>query len=168
MLPAWPMDPVDRLTVVCEETGRIKQDREAQALTLMQESGLALPPLAMAPLQVIGTGLDPTEWMVRNPPPIPPRLGPRPPFYGINFTCTNVPGVQVPQYLAGHEVLEATGVMMLGGTLGYGVAVGSYNQKMLFSFTAEPRLLPDLEHMIALVEGTYRELLEAARTKMAA
>lgn len=168
MLPAWPMDPAERLVRVCEETARIKNAHEAQALTLMQESGLSLPPMAMAPLQLVGTGLDPTEWMTRTPPPVPPRFGPRPPFFGINFTCTNVPGVQVPQYIAGHEVLEATGIMMLGGTLGYGVAVCSYNQKMLFAFTGEPRLLPDLESMVDLVEGAYAELLTVARSTDAA
>ncbi|MEQ8860864.1 MAG: wax ester/triacylglycerol synthase family O-acyltransferase [Pseudomonadales bacterium] len=165
MLPAWPMDPTERLGLVCEETGRIKSAQEAQALTLMQESGLTLPPLALAPLQLIGTGMDPTQWMAQNPPPLPPQFGPRPPHYGFNFTCTNVPGVQVPQYVAGHEVLETAGIMMLGGTLGYGVAVTSYNQKMIFCLTGEPRLLPDLEFMVEQVESVYAELLEAARAK---
>ncbi len=168
MLPAWTMNPVQRLYRVVEETGRIKQRREAQALTLMQESGVAVPPVAMAPLQLVGTPMDPTQWLARNPPPVPPRLGFRPPLFGFNFTCTNVPGVQVPQYVAGHEVLESTGIMMLGGTLGYGVAVTSYNQKMIFGFTAEPRLLPDLDRMAGLVEAALVELLEAARQKASA
>ena len=165
MLPAWTMDPVERLIAVNVETSRIKDGREAQALTLMQENGMSLPPVAMAPLQLVGTQLDPTQWLARNPAPIPPRLGFRPPLFGFNFTCTNVPGVQVPQYVAGHEVLEATGIMMLGGTLGYGVAVTSYNQKMIFGFTAEPRLLPDLERMVGFVEAAFGEMLDAARAK---
>ncbi len=165
MLPAWTMNPVERLAAVCEETGRIKAAQEAQSLTLMQESGMSLPPLALAPLQLVGTGLDPTRWMAETPPPVPPRFGPRPPYYCFNFTCTNVPGVQVPQYVAGHEVLETAGIMMLGGTLGYGVAVTSYNQKMIFCLTAEPRLLPDLELMVEKVEEVYAELLDAARSR---
>jgi len=164
-LPAWSMDPIARLATVYEETNRIKEAREAQALTLMQESGLSPPPLALAPLQLIGTRLDPTEWLARNPLPVPPRVNFRPPLFGFNFTCTNVPGVQVPQYVAGHEVLESTGIMMLGGTLGYGVAVTSYNQKMIFGFTAEPRLLPDLERMVGFVEAAYAGMLDAAREK---
>lgn len=166
--PAWSQPVVERLSAVIKETTRIKDDQEAQAVTLMQESGFNLPPTLMAPLQLVGTLFDPTAWQARNPPPILPQAGPRPPFYGINFTCTNVPGVQVPQYIAGHEVLEMTGIMMLGGTLGYGVAVNSYNQKMLFGLTAERRLLPDLERMIAAVEGAYVELLEAARANTGA
>ncbi len=163
LLPAWPMDPVERLAAVREETGRIKAAHEPQALTLMQESGFALPPLLMAPLQLIGTPLDPTAWLARNPPPVPPAIGPRPPMYTPNFVCTNVPSVQVPLYVAGHEVLETTAIMMLGGNLGYGIAVTSYNQKMIFNFTCEPRLMPDLERMIEHTVNALDELLVAAR-----
>lgn len=165
MLPAWTMDPIERHQRVREETQRIKDTHEAQALTLMQESGVSTPPVALAPLQLIGTPFDPTALAALFPAPLLPRLGPRPPFFGINFVCTNVPGVQVPQYIAGHEVLETTGIMMLSGTLGYGIAVTSYNQKMIFCFTCEPRLLPDLERMIDDVESTFAALLEAARDR---
>ena len=99
-LPAWRMDAQDRHRRVIAETQRIKEAQEAQALTLMQESGFSMPPLAMAPLQLIGTPFDPTALAAAMPPPVPPRFGRRPPFYGVNFVCTNVPGVQVPQYLA--------------------------------------------------------------------
>ena len=164
LLPATPMDVVERLGKVVEETTRIKTAQEPQAMTLMQESGFSIPPLAMAPLQLVGTPLDPTAWMARIPLPVPPRLGPRPPYFGPNFVCTNVPGVQVPQYLAGHELLETTAIMMLGGTMGYGLAVTSYNQKMIFNYTCESRLLPDLERMIEFTVSALEELLAAARS----
>ena len=38
MLPAWPMTPATRHGVVCAEVERIKQEQEAQALTLLQTS----------------------------------------------------------------------------------------------------------------------------------
>src|SRR4030095_13168942 len=57
---------------------------------------------------------DPTCSPARNPPPVPPRFGQRPPYFGFNFTCTNVPGVQMPQYVAGRKVLQVGGSMMLG------------------------------------------------------
>ena len=165
MFPAWPMDPVERLVRIREETERIKSAQEPQAMTLMQESGFSGPPVAMAPLQLVGTPFDPSAWMASNPPPVLPRMGPRPPFFGINFVCTNVPGVQVPQYIAGHELLEQTAIMMMAGTMGYGIAVVSYNQKMILNFTCEPRLLPDLELMVELNQSAFEELLAAARTK---
>ncbi len=49
--------------------------------------------------------------------------------------------------------------------MGYGVAVTSYNQKMIFGFTCEPRLLPDLERMVDEVEAAYAELLDVARSQ---
>ena len=53
--------------------------------------------------------------------------------------------------------------MMLTGNMGLGVAVGSYNQKMFFNLTANPRLLPDLEMFTGEVYSTFDELLEKAR-----
>ena len=162
-LPAWKMDVLERYKLVCEETGRIKESQEAQALTLMQESGVTTPPVIFAPLQLIGTAFDPTAMAATMPMPLLPQMGPRPPLFGINFVCTNVPGVQVPQYIAGHEILDTTAIMMMSGTMGYGIAVTSYNQKLIFNFTCEPRLMPDLEMMIEEVESTFTELLNAAR-----
>jgi hypothetical protein len=71
--------------------------------------------------------------------------------------------VQVPQYLAGHQVEFMLGLLMLSGTLGYGVAVGSYNQQMLFNYIAEDRLMPDLETMSDAVGAAFAELLAEAR-----
>ena len=163
MLPASPMEVRKRLEVVCEETNKIKQNEEAQALTLMNESSASVPPVAMAPMLLVGTAFDPTVLAARMPAPIMPKFGPRPPFFGFNFTCTNVPGVQVPQYIAGHEITSMLGILMLSGTLGYGVAVGSYNQQMLFSLICETRLMPDIEVMSGFVEDAFAELLSLSR-----
>ena len=57
---------------------------------------------------------------------------------------------------------------MLGGTLGYGVAVGSYNQKIYFNFVCDPRLLPDLDVMANSADDAFTELLASARSEMQA
>ena len=49
----------------------------------------------------------------------------------------------------------------------HGVAVGSYNQKMIFNLICDPRLLPDLDLMTDEVEQVFAELLAAAREKSA-
>ena len=117
----------------------------------------------MTPTLLVGGPLDPTRVAARFPPPVPPRSSlPRPPLLGFNFTCTNVPGVQVPQYIAGVQVKDMLGVLMLGGTLGYGVAVASYNQNLYFNFICDPRLMPDIELMAQGVDDALAELLEAA------
>jgi WS/DGAT/MGAT family acyltransferase len=163
LLPAWSMDAAERLRAVIGETERIKRDEEAQALTFLSETMPSVPAVAMAPTLLVGTRFDPTTLAGLMPLPVVPNLGTRLPLYGFNFTCTNVPGVQVPQYLAGHEISNIIGILMLTGTLGYGMAVVSYNQNMRFNFVCEPRLMPDLDVMVEAVEQVYQELLEEAR-----
>ncbi len=168
VVPASPLDVTERLRLVREETERIKANKEPQALELLLESAPPVAPVAMAQTLLVGTPFDPTVLAARSPLPAPPRFGPRLPLYGFNFTCTNVPGVQVAQYIAGHKVVDTIGAMMLSGTLGYGVAVGSYNQEMFFSFTSDPRLLPDIERMRDGVDAAFQELLNEARSRNAA
>jgi len=145
MLPAWPMECTERLKIVVTETQRIKQEGEAQALTIMQESIPEIPPVGMAVSQLVGTQLDPTALAARIPLPIMPNMGFRPPNPGVNFTCTNVPGIQVPQYMCGLEVTDTIGLLVLTGSTGFSTTILSYNKQLFFSFICEPRLLPDLE-----------------------
>ncbi|MEZ5549660.1 MAG: wax ester/triacylglycerol synthase family O-acyltransferase [Pseudomonadales bacterium] len=165
MLPAWRMDLLQRLNAVCAEMDRIKKDEEAQALALLTESGNAVWPMAMAPTQLIGTAFDPTRLAAQNPPPILPNFGWRPPNIGLNLVCTNVPGVQVPQYMAGHKVLDTVGLLVLSGNIGFSVTILSYNKELFFNFICEPRLMPDLEVMVDAAQACFDELLTAARTR---
>ena len=163
MLPAWTMDVGARLESVRTETARLKANQEPQALELLMETNAgATPPVAMGQTLLVGTPFDPTAFLARNPPLVPPAIGPRLPLVGFNFTCTNVPGVQVPQYIAGRKIIRVLGTLMLSGTLGYGVAVVSYNQQLYFNLTSDPRLLPDLEVMRHGIEACFGELLELA------
>jgi hypothetical protein len=157
------MPILERYHAVLAETEAIKRDEEAQALTLMNESTPSVPATFMAPTLLVGTPFDPTVMAAQYPGPVLPSAGPRPPYFGFNFTCTNVPGVQVPMYIAGHRVETMLGVLMLTGTLGYGLALVSYNQEMVFAMIAETRLMPDLDVMADAVEGAFVELLAEAR-----
>ena len=163
MLPAWPMQGRRRLAVVCAEMERIKDREEAQALTLASEATANVWPLAMAPTQLVGTPFDPTALAARMPAPMPASMGWRPPNPGVNFVCTNVPGVQVPQYLAGHKVLDTIGLLVLTGNIGFSITILSYNKELFYGFICEPRLLPDLESIVEGVNSTFEELLDEAR-----
>ena len=123
-------------------------------------------PMLMAPAQLVGTPLDPTALAARFPAPVLPRLGWRLPNIGFNFTCTNVPGVQVPQYLCGHPVTDTIGLLVLTGNVGMSVTVLSYNRKLFTSFICDPRLLPDLETLAAAAEESFDELLAEARERV--
>lgn len=168
-LPANPIAPVERLNLVIAETERIKREEEAQAMTVMQESMPHIPPLAMAATQLVGTPLDPTALAARMPPPPMPKMpgGYRPPNPGYNFTCTNVPGVQVPQYMCGLEVTDTVGLLVLNGNVGFSVTILSYNKQLFFNFICEPRLLPDLDTIVNGADEVFNELLNAAQQKAA-
>jgi hypothetical protein len=114
----------------------------------------------------VGTPLDPTLLAARMPMPIFPNLGWRPPAFGINFTCTNVPGVQVPQYLCGHRVTDTIGLLVLSGNMGFSVTILSYNKELYFNFICEPRLLPDLETVADAAGAAFDELLAEARARV--
>jgi WS/DGAT/MGAT family acyltransferase len=163
VVPAWPMDVVERLNRVRRETERIKNGNEAQALTLLMEQSNDVPPLAMAPSQLIGTSFDVTALAARLPLPVLPQMATNLPNVGVNFTLTNVPGVQVPLYLLGRPIVDNVGVLLLTGNLGLGIAIHSYNKQLFYAFLCEPRLLPDLENLVEETERVVAELRTAAQ-----
>ena len=165
---AEPMDMKARLGKVRWETEQIKNNREAQAMQMMMDGAPDVPPVAMAPTLLVGTPLDPTVLFASFPLPVPPTFGPRPPMLGVNFVCTNVPGVQTAQYLAGYPILDQLGLLMLGGNLGFGVVISSYNQHIYFNFMCDRRLMPDIEQMAKCVHDAFDELLSAAEHSRAA
>lgn len=168
LFDAQPMEITERLHKVRWETEQIKNNREAQAMRLLTEAAPPVPPVAMAQTLLVGTPWDPTALPANFPLPVPPTFGPRLPMVGINFVCTNVPGVQTAQYLAGHRVLDNLSLLMLSGTLGFGIVVSSYNKNLYFNFICDPRLMPDLDLVAGGVDDAFNELLTAAEQQQAA
>ena len=117
----------------------------------------------MAMTQLVGTVFDPTALAARVPMPIMPSFGYRQPNMGINLVCTNVPGLQVPQYLCGAEVTDTIGLLVLSGNVGLSLTILSYNKQLFFNFISEPRLVPDLQVIVDNAEAVFNELLSAAR-----
>jgi len=142
----------------------IKGRGEAETMHALQASQPNVPPVMMAPTQFVGTPFDFTAATANNPPPVPGATGFRPQQFGFNFTLTNVPGVTWKQYICGKEVEATLGTLMLGGNLGLGVGVGSMAGKMIFGFTADPRLMPDIEQLRDLTAQAFRELTTEARS----
>ena len=157
--PAAPMDVVERLKLITEETERIKAAGLAQALDAMMQLANAIPPSMIRPaaraatmtIDVAGRLAKWTDWKPR-----PDGFGL--PAFGVNFIATNVPGVQVPQYVNGHVCLEMVPLVPLGATLGYGVAILSYYRSLCFGMMAEPRVMPDVALMKAFVDDAFAEL----------
>jgi diacylglycerol O-acyltransferase / wax synthase len=158
-VPAEPTDVVERLRLINGETERIKESGSAQSLEMMMRVGDAIPPAMIAAASRAATmALDAAAALVRTSGWAPRPGGFGLPAAGINFIATNVPGVMVPQYLCGHLCLDMIPLVPLGATLGYGVAILSYNQYLYFGLMAEPRMMPDVALMRAFVDEAFAEL----------
>jgi hypothetical protein len=157
--PAAPMDVVERLKLINEETERIKAAGSAQALEAFMQLSEAIPPGMIGPAsRVATTMLDVAGRMAKwsDWRPQPDRFGL--PAVGINFIATNVPGVQVPQYINGHVCQDMVPLVPLGATMGYGVAILSYYRSLYFGMMADPRVMPDVALMKAFVDDAFAEL----------
>jgi diacylglycerol O-acyltransferase / wax synthase len=162
-LPAEPMDPVARLKLVIAETQRIKEAGEPQALEGLMGNGGGIPPALIGTFTGIATAaLDAAVSVQRI---LPAWARPALPAPGINFIATNVPGAQVPLYLAGHRMVDYIGLLPLGANLGFGVPIVSYNQNLYFTMMAEPNLMPDPERMKSQVQQAFEELRAAAAVR---
>jgi diacylglycerol O-acyltransferase / wax synthase len=158
-VPAEPMDAVERLHRVTQETERIKEFATAQGLeTLMTLIGAIPPALTGASARLAATGIEAGSALVRLSGYMPRPDGFIMPARIINFIATNVPGVQVPLYVLGQQCLEQIPFVPIGASLGYGVAILSYNQNMYFGMIADPQLLPDIELMKFFVDEAFLEL----------
>jgi WS/DGAT/MGAT family acyltransferase len=169
MFPEFPSIPLtveDRMAAVIRETTRVKAAEEPQALDRLLAISEAIPPaLAGLTSMVATTMLDAAAQIGGSR-----ALGglaalPAP---GINFIATNVPGAQVPLYLAGRRMLQMIGCVPLSANLGYNVAIVSYDQNLIFGMMASPRLMPDVELMRDLASDVFAELLRLAQQQKSA
>ena len=164
VLAAAPKAILDRYAEVMAQLEEIKTNKEPEILDEFQALQPHVPPVAMAQTLSVGTQWDVSAAAARAPLPVMPLPTgtPRPQQLGFNFTCTNVPGPTWTQYVAGHRVESMIGTLMLGGNLGFGCSVVSYDGQISFGFTADPRLMPDIDRFRDLVDVAFNELQSAA------
>ncbi len=77
-----------------------------------------------------------------------------------------MPGVQVPQYLCGHQVTDTIGLLVLTGNVGFSVTILSYNKELYFNLICDPHLLPDLDVIAAAADAVFEELHAEARERI--
>jgi diacylglycerol O-acyltransferase / wax synthase len=155
--PAAPMDLVERLKLINQQTTRIKQSGTPYAMERLTAMTGLIPPAFLGAAGAIGAAnaeLMAALYRSVRWRPIP-GFAPNP---TINFVATNVPGPQTSWYFAGRKVTEMLGLLPLGGNLGYGVGITSYDQDITFSMMSDTALMPDPELMRALVEAAFEEL----------
>ena len=81
----------------------------------------------------------------------------------LNTVTTNVPGPQIPLYLAGHELLAIRPIGLLSAGIGLFNAIVSYNQSLVISGTVDPNLVSDPWSYAACLRDSFDELRAATK-----
>jgi WS/DGAT/MGAT family acyltransferase len=82
-----------------------------------------------------------------------------------NLAISNVPGPQVPLYLAGMELRAYYPVSIVTHGLGLNVTIVSYNGSLDFGLVAARSAMPDLRRFARNLEAAHRELLKTTHAK---
>lgn len=81
-----------------------------------------------------------------------------------NVLVSNVPGPQMPLYLAGGELRAYFPVSIVTHGLALNITIVSYNGSLDFGLVAAKKAMPQLRRFAAHLEAAHAELLEIART----
>src|SRR5829696_6427853 len=141
-LPVYVEDPVERLRLVQESMGNLKQSKQALGAEVIAGLTDFAPPTLLAQASRLNFST---------------RL--------FNLIVTNVPGPQFPLYLLGREMLEIVPVAFLPENHALAIAIMSYNGKVDFSLLADYDAMPDLEQLGEMLEDSLAELVKAARKR---
>ena len=139
------LDPVERLRAEREAMEPLKEQDQAGAFYGMVEQRTTVPPF----IQALAGQIE-----------VPQTL--------LHTVSTNVPGPQVPLYLAGHKLLESFGCGMLSANIGLFNAITSYNQVLTIGATADPTQMRDVWFYADCLKEAFVELREAAERAAAA
>lgn len=142
----WIVDlPVDeprarrRLTRVREQTRALKASRSALGAKLLA---------------------DAAEWTSSTLLSLGARAATALPAF--NLIVTNVPGPQVPLYLAGARLRETWPVAPLFEHVGLAIALMSYDGRLFWGVNADEDAMPELDGLREDLAAAYREFAQAA------
>lgn len=79
-----------------------------------------------------------------------------------SLVATNVPGPQMPLYMAGSEISEMMFWVPQNGSIGLGISILSYNGRVHFGLIGDARLVPDPEAVIQRFRPEFEKLLFVA------
>ncbi len=80
------------------------------------------------------------------------------PFPPFNMVATNVPGPQIPLYLAGKKMIKQYPYVPVGYKLGLGCAILSYNQTLYFGLSSDAKAMKDVEKFKQFLEKALIDL----------
>jgi WS/DGAT/MGAT family acyltransferase len=139
-LPIGEEDPGTRYNLIKERTRNLKDTNQALGAATIVElsSGTPITLLSLAN-RVVGSKIRP-----------------------FNMTVTNIPGPQFPMYLLESEMLGNYPMVPLWAQHGIGLALFSYNGKLLWGIQADYAALPDTQAFIEALHVSFRELADLA------
>jgi hypothetical protein len=80
------------------------------------------------------------------------------------MTVTNIPGPQFPMYLLESQMVANYPMVPLWAHQGLGVALFSYNGRLLWGIQADYDTMPDSEEFVAALHHSFDELRSIAET----
>lgn len=83
----------------------------------------------------------------------------------VDFIVTNVPGILVPRYLAGAEILTAYPFAPVALQSPASVALYGYRDKLFIGVTSDEALMPDADAFGDMIRAAFEELHAAAMPK---
>ncbi len=134
-LPIWCQDPIDRLHLISETMGDLKQSKQAVGATLMTELADFAPPT------------------ITNQAA---RLQSRQRFF--NVVVTNIPGPQFPLYLMGRKLQAMFPMVPLAKRQAVCFGLMSYDGKVHFCLTGDYDATRDIEVLAEDLEASLDEL----------
>jgi diacylglycerol O-acyltransferase len=138
-LPIGPMGAKRRLRLITEKTRYLKDSNYAVGAEFLMNIGTWAPPTIHAMAARLATRT---------------RV--------INLVVSNVPGPQLPMYIAGAKLLAQYPVMPITETMGLSIACTSLAGTMAFGITADWDILPDIDVLADAMEDSIAELRKAA------
>jgi len=140
-LPVGEEDPRRQLEQISARTAELKESRSAVGAEVLTQVA---------------------EWTPSNLLALGARNATR--LLPFNLVVTNVPGPQVPMYMAGARMTEVYPHVPLLDNLGLGIALLSYDGRIFWGFSADYDVVPDLGAFVAGTREAFGELLALARS----
>lgn len=136
-LPVGEANPVRRLERVAAHMRELKNARQAMVtFGLLAAVGMTTPALQRVALEMFSRK--------------------------ATLVATNVPGPQMPLYLAGSQIRELMFWVPQNGSIGLGVSIISYHGAVHFGLIGDARLLPDPDAVIRRFGPEFDKLLHLA------
>lgn len=135
-------DPVERLAAIRAYTAQAKEAKTGLSARVMTDLTKHIPGATMAGVAKLLAS---------------PRFAPK----AANVFISNVPGPQVPLYMAGAQITHQFAMAPLAHNMGLFIATPSYNGRITFSITSERNIMPDVAFFRECIDAAFQELAEA-------